>query len=556
MRLMIKEYISSLREEGELDTFLKEILFIKKIIPLTNIKKGPRQHGVDIAAIGKDDDGIKKLFIITVKCGDINRKVWDGDQNAVRQSLDQIQETFIYNLIPSQKRLPIKIVVATNGYMDQTIDLDLKGYVNKHETDNVKFEFWSLDTISDLVDEEIITSSMFNPSQLSLFRKTLALIEDNDYNLSHFQLLLNSLLDDKELKSGRNVIKQFRLINLLLNMLYKWCQDAKNLRNAYFASEKVILHICPIVKKLTLDKAKNAIPEYSKILITRSNIGFSYVKKVKPEFEHKHGLSYYASALTQEYPIICFEQIGILALVGLEHLHYANIFGTEKANADYCSKVVSDIHTSLGNLINNNPASVFPQFDDHIVDITLLLQFFYEYKAFDDAHTYLDRLIHHIFDAYNNLNNFFPLFDTSYEQLSDFHFHGEHIPMTSSHLFPIIAEYSLAFGFYDLYAKIQELCNKIWPDLKLIIWFPEENTEDTYYSTNVMHGNGSAVITTFPENYMDYLTFIKMDNKHLINGSLFQIANSFPFLPLMASRHHRNLLFPAYWRGLITLDAE
>lgn len=552
MRLMIKEYISSLREEGELDTFLKEILFIKRIIPLTNIIKGYRQYGVDIAAIGKDVDGNKKLFIITVKCGDISRKVWDGDQNAVRQSLDQIQETFLSFLTPSQKRLPIMIVVATNGYMDQTIDLDWKGFVNKHEKDNVKFEFWSLDTISDLVDEEIVTSSMFNPSQLSLFRKTLALIEDNDYNLSHFQSLLSSLLDDKELKSGRNVIKQFRLVNLLLNMLSKWCQDAENLRNAYLASEKVILHICPIVKKLPLDKAKNAIPEYSKILITRSNIAFSYVKKVKPEFEHKYGLSYYASVFAQDYPIICFEQMGILALVGLEHLHYANIFGAEKANIDYCSKVVSEIYALLGNLIHNNPASVFPQFDDHIVDITLLLQFYAQLKAFDDAHKYLDRLIHHIFDAYNNFNKFFPLFDKSYDQLSEFHFHGEQIPMTSSHLFPIIAEYSLAFGFYDLYANIQELCNKIWPDLKLIMWFPEENTEDTFYSTNVMHGNGSAIITTFPENYMEYLNFIKMDNEHLINGSLFPIATAFPFLPLISSRHHRNLLFPVYWRMLLT----
>jgi hypothetical protein len=548
MRLLIKEYISSLREEGELDTFLKEILFIKKIIPLTNIIKGYRQYGVDIAAIGKDDDGIKKLYIFTVKCNNINRKVWDGDQNAVRQSLDQIQETFMPFLTPSQRRLPIKIVVATNGYMDQTIDLDWKGYVNKHETENLKFEFWSLDAISDLVDEEIITTSMFNPAQLSLFRKTLALIEDNDYNLSHFQALLTSLLDEKELKNNRAIIKQFRLVNLLLNILYKWCQDAQNLRNAYLASEKVILHISPIFKKLALEKGKNALQEYLKILITRSNIAFSYVKKVKPEFEHKHGLSYYASALAQDYPIICFEQIGILALVGLEHLHYGNIFGDDKPNVDYNTMVLTEIHKSLGYLINNNPASVFPQYDDHIVDITLLLQFFYEYKAFEDAHTYLDRLIHHIFDAYKNHNKFFPLFDVNYEQLSEFYFQGDDVPITSSHLFPIIAEYSLAFGSFDLYEKIQHLCNKIWPDLKLIVWFPEGNTEDTYYSTNVMHGNGLAIITTIPENYVDYINFIKMDNKNLINGSLFPTANTFPFLPLISSRHHRNLLFPIYWR--------
>lgn len=73
--------------------------------------------------------------------------------------------------------------------------------------------------IYDLVDEEIITSSMFNTEQFSLFRKTLALIEDNDYNLPHFQFLLNSLLDDKELKSKRTLIKQLRLVNLLLIML-------------------------------------------------------------------------------------------------------------------------------------------------------------------------------------------------------------------------------------------------------------------------------------------------------------------------------------------------
>ena len=115
MNFLTSEYLALLKEDGELDTLLIDILNSKGITPISKPQKG-RQYGVDIAAIGKDKDGVEKLFLITVKQGDIKRSTWDSGQNSVRQSLNEIRETYINtSLTTRQKKLPKIIILATNG---------------------------------------------------------------------------------------------------------------------------------------------------------------------------------------------------------------------------------------------------------------------------------------------------------------------------------------------------------------------------------------------------------------------------------------------------------
>jgi hypothetical protein len=54
MRLVLREYLSMLRESGELDVLLPDLLIAMKIDPLTRPGKGMRQYGVDVPAVGPD----------------------------------------------------------------------------------------------------------------------------------------------------------------------------------------------------------------------------------------------------------------------------------------------------------------------------------------------------------------------------------------------------------------------------------------------------------------------------------------------------------------------
>jgi len=156
MKLVIKEYISTLKESGELDALIPDILLNMGIKPLSKAQRGVRQYGVDISAVGIDpEDGKKKLFLITVKEGDITRNDWKGGSlQDVRTSLDEIKDVAIPLLTdPSHQKLPKKIIVSTNGEMHQNVENNWKGYKKSNETSKIEYDFWGIDKLTLLIDE-------------------------------------------------------------------------------------------------------------------------------------------------------------------------------------------------------------------------------------------------------------------------------------------------------------------------------------------------------------------------------------------------------------------
>ena len=113
MRLIIKHYLSVLKERDELDAILPDLLLAMDIPPISRPQVGTGQLGVDIAAVGIDPkDGIKKLFLLSVKPGDLGRSDWDNaSSQAVRPSLIDILETYLPTRVsPEHKELPKKIL--------------------------------------------------------------------------------------------------------------------------------------------------------------------------------------------------------------------------------------------------------------------------------------------------------------------------------------------------------------------------------------------------------------------------------------------------------------
>src|SRR5690606_28077451 len=145
MKLILTEYINSLKEDGELDKLIQDILLAHNFEIFSEPERG-RQYGVDIYAVGKDfdDNGIRKVFLITVKQGDIDRQKWNTDQNSIHQSLEEIRTVFIRNnLAPQHVNLPKKIIVASNGRMKQAIQQNWRGY----QESNTDYEhvYWGID---------------------------------------------------------------------------------------------------------------------------------------------------------------------------------------------------------------------------------------------------------------------------------------------------------------------------------------------------------------------------------------------------------------------------
>src|SRR5690606_20855894 len=126
---------------GELDRLLPDLLSRMKIIPISRAQVGVRQNGVDVAAVGKDENGVKMLFLFVLKVGDLGRRDWEGGVNSVRATLNQILDSYVRSSIrPEHKDLPLKVVVCSTGDLKQDTIQDFTGFVERHTTDRLSFE--------------------------------------------------------------------------------------------------------------------------------------------------------------------------------------------------------------------------------------------------------------------------------------------------------------------------------------------------------------------------------------------------------------------------------
>ena len=208
MRFLLSEYIKLLKEDKELDTLLTDLLVGMKFTTISRPMRG-RQFGVDISAVGIDsDDGIKKIFLFAVKQGNLTRTTWDGDVNAIRSTLNQIKDTYITTSLTTRlKKLPIKIIVCTNGVINQNVLIDWTQYVDLNTTDKVEYDFWGTGEISAMLDDYLVREKLFPQEYQSLLRKSLVFLELPDYNLQHFYALINQILE-KQSKQKRQILKK------------------------------------------------------------------------------------------------------------------------------------------------------------------------------------------------------------------------------------------------------------------------------------------------------------------------------------------------------------
>src|SRR5438552_3481639 len=124
---------------------------------VSGAQRGARQYGVDVAAVGNDQDGKKKLFLFVIKSGDINRSTWTSGPQAVRPSLEEIKDVYLPTHVPPEyKRLPKKVIVVTNGELKQELQLTYSQYSSRWSSKTrAQLVIWSGDTLAELIERHL-----------------------------------------------------------------------------------------------------------------------------------------------------------------------------------------------------------------------------------------------------------------------------------------------------------------------------------------------------------------------------------------------------------------
>lgn len=240
MRLIIKDYLLHLKEKDELDLLLCDLLLQMGYATDSKPKSGNRQYGVDIRAHNS-----KEILLCVVKQGNMDRRVWDADPNAVRQSLDEIQDVYIDFIKNDLQGKKLHIAVISNGVIEEAVSPNWTSYV-KHNTSwqsiPVKIEFWDIDALVIAVQKHLLNEHIFDERMCSLLRKALYFIDESDYHRKHFENIVDDFLDSLDCE-GKAKDQEKKLAGLYLanQMIAHYAAESKIYKIAVMVTEYLLI---------------------------------------------------------------------------------------------------------------------------------------------------------------------------------------------------------------------------------------------------------------------------------------------------------------------------
>ncbi|GAB61820.1 MAG: hypothetical protein DWB56_07930 [Candidatus Jettenia sp.] len=557
MKLIIREYLEMLKESKGLDALIPDLLLAMDIQPLSKAQIGVRQYGVDIKAVGKDEDGIKKVFLIIVKQGNIGRSDWDNNEQSIRPTLNEIKDIYLVSHIEKEyEDLTKKIILCTNGNLKQEVELNWKGYKERSSIPNkLEYDFWNGDKLSILIEKYFFDEFLF-PNEIRVnIRKSIALLGEEDYNPKYFYNLLDRILFNSDfseekthsIQKKRN--KAFRLINLCLHVLFYWAKDSDNLKPALFVSERTILLCWEHLRKFNLTQDEKYLDYYFKIYKTFLKIANEYFLKIQANCHTLDGLSGYGTHFIEE-SLLIFEQIGILSIIGIVSLQIS-IHEQDESLKSYINTIVS----SLIALIKNNQASNSPCYDSHSIDICLAIYLLSLAGHKQFIENWIKDIISHIASSYHYVGKYFPVSTDSFDDLVSLNISNKinkEKLMGLSTLLPILAQWCVCLDLKEAYNYIKRTIKDAFLFVNLQLWYPDEETDNYLYKTNAAYQSGSTEVRIELPDSLEELKnkFQKVQVNTIEPNKISSLRSGIPALDLIASRHFRTPVMPFYWQRL------
>src|SRR5207249_8799627 len=107
---------------------------------------GTRQYGVDVAALSPPVKGKRKLYLFSLKRGDLTRADWDGTPQALRSSINEILDVYIPTWIPPElKKHDVVICLCFGGIVQEAVRQQLSLFIDRKTAPGLSFEEWNGD---------------------------------------------------------------------------------------------------------------------------------------------------------------------------------------------------------------------------------------------------------------------------------------------------------------------------------------------------------------------------------------------------------------------------
>lgn len=561
MKLVFRQYLASLRERDELDAVLPDLLSELGYTVISRPTIGTRQYGVDVAAVGNDTDGKRKLFLFSLKRGDLTRADWDGNPQALRSSINDILDVYIPTRIAkAHEKLDIVICLCFGGDIEEAVRDNVTQFTKQRSIGRISFQEWNGDHMAGLLVDGVLREQLVDKALRGSFQKAVAMVNEPDVAFTHFSALIRRLcaVTDTAPKQRATIVRQ---LYICLWVQFVWARDAGNVEGSYRASELAILHAWHLVRGDVAKSTKGA-EEISHVFSELVNLHFLIweellAKKVLPYVGAKHAISVAVdSATAVDVNIKLFEILGRLALRGLWILWLnAGDANLPDARADWQSEPANELAKQIMLLIRNNPILLTPIADSQSIDISLVLVFLTMMEPWHPAAADLvDNLIQRTTFAFKTHNRY-PSVHDDYRSLlvhprESTDEYRERATKGST-LFPLLSLWASSLGETESAAYLAQFDEKYLQHSNTQMWFPDDESEEKLYRDDGTHGAclNNVPITIDGAKAMTMLE-AECAGKTAFDGLSAIRLGHWPIVAT-ASRHYRLPLPPKLWLGLL-----
>lgn len=552
MKLILKQYLASLRERQELDAVLPDLLSSMGMNVFISPTRGVKEYGVDIAAVGQlQDDEEESVYLFSVKSGNLTRETWSGQSNqSLLPSLQEILYGFIPTRIPPQhSSKPIVICLCFGGDINSGIRQEVTGFENFNSRDKLRFEEWNGDKLSEFIQQHLLKEELLPSSSQALLRKSLALLEEPESSSEHFSILIDKVLSNAT--DADSITSSITRINVCLWVLFSWCRDSGNLEAAYLSSERALLLAWDKVKGHYTGRNKPS-RSFDSILDTYQQITDCYVDRcLIPYVGLKYALSHAVhSPCSIDVNIKLFDVLGRLAVKGHWILDSLSKSYAEKPPTDGESEEqerlrlrLRDVTSSINLLAVNNPMLLSPYKDSQAIDFCLALTLLSNNSELDGfVQSWLSGVVDKCIFTFE-CDGMYPIVHNSYEKLLE---HRNKDKTNSNYknrvteasvLYPLLAVFCSLYKLDSVSQDLEKFAKDKLTHSTLQYWYPNQSSEQDMYSNSSTHGSAS---TNFPMNGSAALEHIKQE---CVNADSFKsmsaVINGKAPLVLTACRCYR-----------------